>query len=206
MRSTAKFCLVLAGVLLVISTLFQLLSLLSVALFSDHPATVFTENAWLVPLWAVALGLLPVGFILCIVLREKGNWLILPLALSVAGGVMALIVALALKDGLPPQINELGNTQGLTTWKLCYRHLSSVAAGGLTAVAAMLHLFGCQADRRHREEEGYKPIYNLGGKAVFKDANSTIGLESFADEEDPTARPMKRSVRHALRKAMKKDT
>ena len=206
MRSFAKFCLVLAGILLVISTVFQLLALFSVTMVSDHPAAVFADNPWLVPVWAVALGLLPVGFILTIVLREKGNWLIIPLVLSLVGALLALIAALALKDGLSPQINGLGNTQGLTAWKLWYRHLSSVVSGGLSTVAAVLHLFACRSDRRRREEEGYKPIYNLGGKAVFKDANSTIGLETFADESDPTARPMKRSVRRALQKAMEKNS
>lgn len=202
MRSAAKFSLVLSGILLVISTLFQSLALCSVLILESTPAPVFTENDWLVPLWAVALVLLPAGFFLCIALREKGIWLTAPLVVAGVGAFLALIVALTLKEGLAPTINALGNTQGLTPWKLCYRHLSSVAAGVLTVLAAVLHMFACRADRIRREEAGYKPVYNLGGKAVFKDSDSTLGLED-AETDKPT-RPLKRSQRQALKKQLEK--
>ncbi|MBQ8683123.1 MAG: hypothetical protein IJ518_01235 [Clostridia bacterium] len=206
MRSAAKFCLVIAGFLLVISTAFQALALCSVLLIESTPAEVFADNPWLVPLWIIALVLLIVGFILCLCLQDKGGWLAIPLVVAGVASVLALIVALTLKDGLMPQINHLGNTQGLTTWKLVYRHLSSVAAGALTVLGGLFHLFACREERIRREEEGYKPSYNLDGAPVFKDLDSTIGLETFADEQDAptTRRPMKRSRRHALRKWQEK--
>lgn len=204
MRSAAKFCLVLSGILLVISTCFQALALCSVVLIESTPAEVFTDNPWLVPMWAVALVLLPVGFFLCIGLREKKNWLILPLVVAAVGSLLALIVALALKDGLTPQINQLGNTQGLTPWKLCYRHLSSVAAGVLTVLAAVLHMAACRAEKLRQQEGAYKSIYNLDGSPLFKDKDSTIGLDGYADENGKPTRPMKRSQRHKLKKLQEK--
>ena len=201
MRSAAKFCLVLAGFLLVVAFMFQALSLCSVLLLTEHPAEVFTEKSWLVPMWITSLVVLPVGYILCISLREKGTWLLLPLVLAGVGTVLSLIVALALKAGLPPRMNELGQEVGLTAWRLCYRHLSSVFAGGLTVLAAVLHLLACRQDRTRRDNEGYTPVYDLSGEPLFRNMDSTLGLDTYASQQEGAApRKMKRSRKAALRK------
>ncbi len=196
MRSAAKLCLILTTLLLVVSTFFQVLALISTKMEENSP---LADTPWLVPVWIAALVMLPVSAILCSVLKEHPHWLQLPLLLAVAGGVLALIVALALKNAFPAQTNEIGMTQGLTAWRLCYRHLSSVAAGVLTAAAAALHMGGCREDRIRRENQEYRSVYDLSGDAVFKD-NSTLGLETYADEKEKPARRLKRSLRHAERK------
>ena len=199
MRTAAKWSLTMGVILLVIATIFQALSIFAVLVIESQPADVFTENSWLIPLWLVALVTLPVAAILCKVLQEKPQALLLPLVLGVAGTVLSLIVALALKEGLPVRVNDLGQMQGLTAWKLTYRHLSSVVAGVLVVLSSVLHMMGCREDRIRRENEAYKSVYNLGGTPLFKD-DSTLDLEPTEELPTKPARKLKRSLRHKQQK------
>lgn len=199
MRTTAKITTWLAGILLVISTAFQLLAMLGGVLLNN--SSVLDDKPWLLTGWIAALALLLVGFILNSVLKEKGHWPLLPLILSAVGAFLALLVALTLKNTFPSQISSTGAIQGLTTWRLCYRHLSSVAVGVLVAFAALLHIFENRAQRIKKENDEYKSIYDLSGAPLFKD-NSTIGLEYYAGEDGSGPKPKrKRSLRQAEKKA-----
>ena len=166
----------------------------------DTPAKVFTENDWLIPLWIAALVLVPAGAVLTAVFKEKGAWLTVPLAVAAVGTVLSLIVALTLKNGLPVSMNSVGDEVGLTTWKLVYRHLSSVFAGVLVLIAAAVHWLACREERIRWENEGYKPVYDLSGAPLFKDDDSTLGLEREDVIDAKPTRKLKRSLRHKQNK------
>ena len=198
MRTAAKVSYIFGLILLVVALCFQALSLFAVLVIEGNPADVF-DSPWLIPIWVVSLVLLLAATVLCKVLQEKPRALLIPLLVGGLGTVLSLIVALALKEGLPPSINQLGTEQGLTAWKLTYRHLSSVFAGALVVLSAALHMAACRQERLRRESEEYKSVYNLEGAPLFKD-DSTLGLETFADEKEAPARKMKRSLRHKQNK------
>ena len=200
MRTVAKVCMILAVVLMVISTAFQGLALASVTIIEDTPAKVFTENDWLIPLWMVALVLVPAGAVLTAVFKEKGAWLTVPLVVTAVGTVLSLIVALTLKNGLPVSMNSIGDEVGLTTWKLLYRHLSSVFAGVLVLVSAAVHWLACREEHIRWENEGYKPVYDLSGAPMFKDSDSTLDLEQEDVIPVKSTRKLKRSLRHKQNK------
>ncbi len=199
MGSFSKFLQWVAGILLVISTAFQLLALIGGVLLSNN--TIQEDTPWLVPAWIAALAALLLSFVLLRILAHRGRWPLLPLILAAVGALLALIVAMALKNAFPAQLDADGGTQGLTTWRLVYRHYSSVAVGVCTAIAALLQMLLNRSEQRRREEEEYKPAYDLSGGALFKD-ESTIGLEEYAGGEKPESpRKRKRSLRHAEKKA-----
>ena len=110
------------------------------------------------------------------------------IALGLIGAALALVVALTLRDAFPVQAGSnvsIHNEQGLPDWKLIYRHLSSVFAGVLTAIAAGLNHTACRNQRIRRENEQYESVYDLGGDPLF------------ADMDKPK---LKRSQKDALRK------
>ncbi len=197
MRTLSNICQWIAGVLLVIATVFQLLALLGGVLSN---AAIQQENPWLVTMWVAALVLLPVAAVLIRLLAERRAWPVLPLVLAAVGTLLTLLVALALQDTFPAQLNSAGETQGLTPWRLAYRHYSSVAAGVLLIVSAILHLVENRQMRIRQENDEYQSIYDLSGEVLFKD-NSTLGLDSFADQKDTPQKKRKRSLRRAAEKA-----
>ena len=187
MRTVAKYCMIAAAWLLAIAVLFQSLSLVSILMFNrDHPATVFVENPWLVPVWFVSLATLVIAAILCRCLKYKGNWVLLPLILGAVGTALSFLVAITLQEGLPVQFNPYtGEEVGLDAWKLTYRHLTSVFAGLLTTVAAVLHLLENRDERIRREEKEYKSVFHL--------EENTLGLESEDLPTDKTDHKQKRN-------------
>lgn len=197
MRTLSNICQWIAGVLLVIATIFQLLALLGGVLSND---AIQKENPWLVTMWVAALVLLPVAAVLIRLLAERRAWPVLPLVLAAVGTLLTLLVALALQDAFPAQLNSAGETQGLTPWRLAYRHYSSVAAGVLLIASAILHLVENRLVRIRLENDEYQSIYDLSGQVLFKD-DSTLGLDSFADQKEVPRKKRKRSLRRAAEKA-----
>ena len=195
MGSTGNKFLGFATAFLIFSTLIQGFAIFGVVAIEPIPHAVFTTEPWLIPMWCVMLGVLPVAAILCRIFRERGKWLTLPLCVAAVGTIMALVVALTLYAWLKPE-TYLGVEYGLTFWKLCYRHLTSVVAGLLTVAACIAYMVECRAARIRRENDAYKSIYNLEGDPLFRDTDSsTLGLER---EEEP--RRLKRSQRRAIEK------
>ena len=185
LRIAAVSVAVLAIILLVISTFFQCLAIYSLSIGGTD---IIEENGWLIPVWITALVMLPLAAVANTVFKNNEKWTLLPIALGLIGALLALLVALTLRDELPVQAGNnvsLNNEQGLDGWKLTYRHMSSVFAGGLTAIAAGMHRIACRADRIRMENEQYESVYDLGGDPLF------------ADDEKPK---MKRSKKDALRK------
>jgi len=171
--------------LLVISTLFQCLSIYAITVGSPD---VFGAAGWLLPVWIAALVLLPAAAIINPIVKKNEKWSFLPLALALVGAALALVVALTLRGAFPVQAGSnvsIHNQQGLSDWKLIYRHLSSVFAGVLTAIAAGLNHTACRNQRIRRENEQYESVYDLGGDPLF------------ADMDKPK---LKRSQKDALRK------
>lgn len=171
--------------LLVISTLFQCLSIYAIAVGSPD---VLSDNGWLLFVWIGALVLLPAAAILNPIVKKKEKWPYLPLALALVGAALALVVALTLRDAFPVQAGSnvsVNNVQGLSDWKLTYRHLSSVFAGVLTAIAAGINHIASRNDRIRTENEQYESVYDLGDDPLFADADKP---------------KLKRSQKDALRK------
>ena len=135
MRIVFKLNHFVIGVLLVISTVFQLLAMLGGVLLNEHND--FAEKMpWLVPVWCVMLALLIAAYVLLLKFGERYPWQPILLAASLVAAFAAFVVALALRDALPDHLNVSGATQGLTTWKLLYRHRSSSLVGVLIAIEA----------------------------------------------------------------------
>lgn len=175
----------ITGVLLVISTTFQLLALLGGVLLNEQN-NFTTKMPWLVPVWCGMLALLIIAFVLLLKLRERLPWPLIIFVGAIIGAIAALIVALALRNALPGHLNVTGGTQGLTTWRLLYRHVSSVLVGVLIAVEATVYWVLCRRERR------------LAEAAAADTASSTIGLDSFAGDDSVYAKPkkLKRSLKY----------
>ncbi len=168
------------GLLLVISTALQLLALLGGVVLNEHN-NFATQIPWLVPVWAAMLLWLIVAFVLEVKLGGKMPWPPILLVAGIVGAIAALAVAVTLRDALPDALNVAGETQGLTTWRLIYRHMGSVAVGALLAVTAIIRWIVCRIQRRQT--------------AWDTEAASTLGLDTFADEDTPAPKRKKRSLR-----------
>lgn len=197
MQTASKIIYVFNGILLFLSTCFQVLAMIGCLFVPD--ATLAGKLPWLSTGWFAALGLLLVSYVLCGLLKEKGKLPLIPLVLALLGAFLALLVALTLKNEFPALVGVSG-TQGLTVWRLCYRHLSSVLVGLLTALCAYLNIRENREQRIREENAAYRSIYDLSGDPLFKD-NSTIGLDTFANEDESAPAPKrKRSLRQAEKK------
>ena len=191
MRAISKLLMWLAGILLVVAGFFQALAMIGV---TNNSENLFTEQRWLLPMWIAFLSLLLVSFLLTAIFSTHGKWPILFAALALIGALISVFVALSLREAFPAQVAATGGTQGLTTWRLIYRHFSPVLVGVLIAAAALLQFVENRAERR-RYDRGEPSHYDLSGAPLFKDS-STLDLP--ATEETP--RKLKGSRRAAARK------
>ena len=205
-RVTSAIIAVTGVILYVIALFFQSLAIWAM---TKGATDVLEETTWLLPCWIVSLALIPIAAVLNVILKKKENWPLLALVAAAAGTVLALMVALALKDALPVKAGNsvsIGYEQGLDTWKLIYRHLSSVFAGGLLMIAAAINHGVSRNDRIRLENEQYVDRYDLSGEPLFSDkGESTIGLDSYAESitVGPKNRKMKRSQKATAKKAKK---
>lgn len=190
MHTAFKVNHIVTGFLLTISTAFQLLALLGGVLLNEHNSFA-SEMPWLVPVWGGMLPLLIVAFVLLLKLGDRHPWPPIILIGALIGAIAALIVALALRDALPHHISASGETQGLTTWRLLYRHISSVLVGVLIAAEAGIQWGFCHRERRKAQA------------AVNDHSTSTIGLDSFAGDDSAYDKPkkLKRSLKYKKIKA-----
>lgn len=202
MRKASKICIIAAILLWAVALFALLMTWLGVRFVPAGYGYVsifdIEGNEWMMDAWDVALGAVAIGISLCMAFkkRENANWI--PLILAVVGAVVALVVALELKSALPAKVGTAYDVQGLTAWRLIWRHFSPVIAGGLTAVAAYLNCTATRDERILAENEAYKEHYDLSGDPLFTDSGaSTIGLDSYAEDfgvKKPTHR-LKKSLR-----------
>lgn len=206
MRTVAKICVITAIVLWVVAAFALLMTWLGTRFVPaeyDYVSIFDTEgNEWLMGAWDVAMGATAVAIALSMYFKQKEslNWI--PLILGVAGAAVGLAVALELKSALPVQVGTQYVKQGITVWRLIWRHLTPVAAGALAAIAAWLNRAATRDERIIAENEAYKEHYDLSGDPIFTESESTIGLESYAEDfgiKKP-ARKLKRSLRKKMQK------
>ncbi len=170
----------LIGLLLVVSTAFQLLAMFSVIAKSD----LLTTMPWLVPVWAAMLVLLIAAFVLLVKKGDTMPWPPIILAGALVAAVAAFVIAITLRDAFPDHLDINGETQGLTNWRMMYRHMSSALGGALTAIIAGVRWALCRLEAR------------LAADAAADRVTSTIGLDAYAGDENATApRRKKRSLR-----------
>lgn len=195
MRIVFKIAHIVVGVLLTISSAFQLLALLGGVLLNENN-NFATEMPWLAPVWGGMLALLIAAFVLMVKLGDRYPWPPILLVAALVGAVAAFVVALTLRDALPDQLIVSGETQGLTTWRLLYRHMSSVLVGVLIAAEAGVKWGFCRRARKKAQAAANDPTA------------STIGLDSFAGDDSTYTKPkkLKRSLRRAKEKATDKET
>lgn len=197
MRTLSKILVWLAWIALVPATLFQTGALLSVLMKSQ---SVLQKQTWLLPVWVAVIVLPLAAQILLACLHGKKGWPVVCAVLVLLAAVLALLVLLALREAFPPQTGANG-TQGLTAWRLCYRHGLSILAPLMTVAAALLQELENRALRRRREMEEEGTTLDLSGKPLFRD-ESTLGLAHFGGDEATDAespRKLKRSLRHKMR-------
>ncbi len=202
MHKASKVCVIVAILLWVVAAFALLMTWLGtrfVPMGYDY-VSVFdvAGNQWLLPAWSAAVAAVAVGIGLCILLKKRENANHIPFILALVGAVLALIVALELKSALPVKVGTQYSSQGITAWRLIWRHLTPVAAGALTAVAAWISRTANRAARIQAENDAYKEHYDLSGDPLFADGQpSTIGLETYAEDfgVKRPARKLKRSLR-----------
>ena len=187
MRIAFKITHIIIGVLLVLSTAFQLLAMCSGVLLNEYN-DLAARIPWLVPIWAVALVLLIAAYVLLVKRGEHFPWQPIIIGGALVGAVLAFVSAITLRDALPDHLIISGETQGLTTWRLLYRHMSSVLTGALIALTATVRWI----------------LHHIAVLNTSTDntAQSTIGLDTFAGDAVPKKqKKLKRSLRRAREKA-----
>ena len=187
MRVAFKVAHIIIGALLVLSTTFQLLAMCGGVLLNEYN-DLAARIPWLVPIWAVALVLLIAAYVLLIKKGERFPWQPIILVGALVGAVLAFVAAITLRDALPDRLIISGETQGLTTWRLLYRHMSSVLTGALIALTAAMRWI----------------LHHIAMRDINADntAQSTIGLDTFAGDAVPQRqRKLKRILRRAREKS-----
>ena len=204
MRTVAKICVITAIVLWAVAAFALLMAWLGthfVPAGYDYVSIFDQEgNRWIMPAWDAALGAVGVAIALCMSFKKKENRNWIPLILGVVGAAVAVAVALELKSALPVSVGTHYLKQGLTPWRLIWRHLTPAIAGVLAAVAAWLNRAATRDERICAENEAYKEHYDLSGDPIF--ADSTIELETYA-QDFSIPRPT-RKLKRSLRKKMQK--
>ena len=206
MQKASKISFVL-GILIWLVALFALvIVILATTLIPAgyNYVSIFQEegNGWLLPVWIASMVALLAAFILCKVFKKQENLSLIPLSIGLLAGVAALVVALELKNLLPVQVGLQYDEQGINDWRLVWRHLTPVAAGLFVAVSAWLNRRVCRDERIAAENAAYTDHYDLSGDPVFSDGDSTIGLDTYAEDfgiKKPGHR-LKRSLRRKKNK------
>lgn len=202
MRKASAICTIAAGVLWAVALFALLMTLLGTHFVPVGYTYVsifqVAGNGWILPAWGASLVVVLVSAVLCRVLKKKEalNWL--SLLLSLAGAAVALVVALEIKGALPEKVGVQYASQGISAWRLIWRHLTPVFAGVLVAVAARLNHVASRDERILAENEAYREHYDLSGDPLFADKEvSTIGLDTYAEDfgVKKPARKLKRSLR-----------
>lgn len=173
MQKLPKYLHLAAIILWAVGALALLLTM-SAQLFLPQNPQVFGDagQGWVMPAWIVSIVAVLAAIILCKALykKEKEGWL--PFVLSLVGAVIGLVVALHLKGLLPEIVGLQYETQGLSTWKLMWRHLTPVAAGVLIAVASWINRAEARRIRVAAENASYKNVYDLPDEPIFHDNRS----------------------------------
>lgn len=194
--------------LLVASTFFQFLGIAGATnLFGFYESAVEIN---FLSLWVLSTVLLPIAAVLCGIFGKKEKWPYLPMALALVGAGLALIVVFSMGsvEAFQESFNQMAfsGNRGLTGFRLLYRHGLPVLVGVMLAILSYLNHKNTRDDRIRREEEAYKEHYLLDGDPLFKDADSTLGLNEYAEDfsVNKQQRKLKKSQRVAKEKLLNK--
>ena len=168
---------VFVWVSLVISTLFQGLAMFGIARNSEFSIIPMLVATFVMVAAAILYFALP-----------KGK--LFPLLMAVGAAVLFIIVAILLAKEFPVRLGIDGSDQGLTPWRLVYRHLSPLLVPLFLTPLYIEYRAECKAAAARAHEEAPDSYFNLLDKD-FK-------LSRLEDES--TIPPPKHTLSERLRK------
>ncbi len=180
----------ITGLLLAMSTAFQCLALIGGVMFNEYNSF-FASQPWLMATWIGMLVLLIVVYVMELTISNRFPWPPVMVFAAIIGAVAAFFVATTLRDLLPEHLNMAGRTQGLTTWRMIYRHMSSALVGVLLAFTSAVRWFIISRQRRIAAwDAAYRT--QIGAINGIPADESTLGLDSYADEGNKPSRKKRR--------------
>lgn len=179
---------------------YQIMALIAViggpALFHAALPEKLREAKGLVPTWIAMLGLIGGAIILCKVWEKKEKKSLIPMVMGIVGAALALIVALTLRAALPLQAANsnvsYNGLQGLSGWKLFWRHYSPIGIGVVTAVVSFVHFKRVRNERIRQENESYEDHFLTDSDPLFTD-----------EEKDDTAKQSRKKLSKKQRKELR---
>ena len=148
---------------------YQIMGLFSIiggpAILGASMPTKLREARGFIPSWILMTLLVSGAVVLCKVWKKKEKASLIPMVMGLVGAVLALLVALTLRAALPLQIANsnvsYNGLQGLSNWKLFWRHLTPIGVGVVTAVISFMHFKAARDQRIHIQNETYTEAFNL---------------------------------------------
>ena len=169
MSKGKKFLHVVLYVFLAVVLFNQVMGLISViagpAILGATTPAKLQEAKGLIPTWIIMVLMVSGSVVLCKMWKQQEKKLLIPLILGLAGGVLALLVALTLRAALPLQIADTNvsqsGLQGLSGWKLFWRHLTPIGIGIGSAIVSFIHFRKLRSERISIEDESYQDNFAL---------------------------------------------
>lgn len=173
-------------VFLALVLFYQILGLISViwgsAIFGAALPAKLQEAKGLIPTWIATTILVFGAVVLGKVWKNKEKQSLIPMVMGIVGAALALIVALTLRAALPLQAANsnvsTNGMQGLSDWKLFWRHYSVVGVGLVAAVVSFLHFKSVRNERIRKENESYPEHFVLDGDPLFADEEKASPAKS----------------------------
>lgn len=173
-------------VFLALVLFYQILGLISViwgsAIFGAALPAKLQEAKGLIPTWIATTILVFGAVVLGKVWKNKEKQSLIPMVMGIVGAALALIVALTLRAALPLQAANsnvsTNGMQGLSDWKLFWRHYSVVGVGLVAAVVSFLHFKSVRNERIRKENESYQEHFVLDGDPLFADEEKAAPAKS----------------------------
>ena len=169
MRKGKKFLNILLYIFLTLVLFYQVMGLISVTagpaiLGASAPAKLQAAKG-LIPSWILMTIAVGLSVVLTKVWRDQEKKLLIPMILGLTGAVLALLVALTLRAALPLQIADTTvsqtGVQGLSGWKLFWRHLTPIGIGIGSAIVSFCHWRKLRSERILKEDESYQENFAL---------------------------------------------
>lgn len=173
-------------VFLALVLFYQILGLISViwgsAIFGAALPAKLQEAKGLIPTWIATTILVFGAVVLGKVWKNKEKQSLIPMVMGIVGAALALIVALTLRAALPLQAANsnvsTNGMQGLSDWKLFWRHYSVVGVGLVAAVVSFWHFKSVRNERIRKENESYQEHFVLDGDPLFADEEKAAPAKS----------------------------
>ena len=186
-------------ILLAMILFFQVLGLIAVIwgpeIFGAAAPQKLQEARLLVPAWILAVMLIYGAVVLCKLWKKQEKKSLIPMTCAIVGTALAVIVTLTLSAALEVQVANSNVSQnylqGLTGWKLFWRHYSLAIVAFITAIVSFVHFKNLRSERIRVENEGYTEHFAIDGDAIF------------ADEEEQPAKKSGKKLSKKQRKELR---